>query len=113
MNLLLVTFALRDPNKVYDPFFVELRGNSLNWMHFIEQTCLVSSHLDEDAMTKKLIQHIEATDSLIVVKIEPHQFNGWLPQAAWDWLHSVSNQIQSERQAALPIYGLSPPPQLK
>lgn len=113
MNLLLVTFALRNPNKNYDPFFIELRGNSLNWMHYIEQTCLASSHLDEDSMTKKLVQHIDATDSLIVVKIEPHQFNGWLPKAAWDWLHGVSNEIQREKQATLPMYGLTPPPRLE
>jgi hypothetical protein len=76
LNLLLITFALRSPDKNYDPFFVELRGNSFNWMHYIEQTCLVSTHLDEDSMAKKLVPHIETTDSLIVVKIEPLQFNG-------------------------------------
>jgi hypothetical protein len=112
MNLLLVTFALRNPNRDYSPFFVELRGNCLNWMHYIEQTCLATSPLDQDAMTNQLIQHIETTDSLIVVKIEPHQFNGWLPKSAWDWMASVSNEIQTEKRTAL-SYGVSPPPQLK
>jgi hypothetical protein len=64
-------------------------------------------------MTNKLSEHIEATDSLIVVKIEPHQFNGWLPMAAWEWLNNVSNEIEREKQAALTMYGLTPPPQLK
>jgi len=113
MNLLLVTFALRNADRNYDPFFVELRGNSLNWMHYIEQSCLVTSPLDQDSMTKQLVQHIETTDSLIVVKLEPHQFNGWLPKSAWDWMESVSNEIQREKQAMLPTHDLPPPPRLK
>ncbi len=112
MNLLLISFSLRNPNKDYDPFFVELRGNSLNWMHYIEQTCLASTHLDENSMTHKLIRHMDPTDSLIVVKIEPHQFNGVLPREAWDWLIGVSNEIQ-RWTSSVSMYGIEPPPQLE
>ena len=113
MNLLLVSFALRNPEKDYDPFFVELRGNALNWMHYIEQTCLATTHLDENSMTSKLAVHLDSTDSLIVVRIEPHQFNGMLPKAAWDWLFRVSNYIQKERRTSEEMYGLTPPPELE
>lgn len=113
MNLLVVSFSLRNPNKDYDPFFVELRGNSLNWMHYIEQTCLASTYLDEGSMAAKLRVHMDPTDSLIVAKIEPHQFNGWLPKAAWEWLHSVSNEIDREKRPALPLFLTPPPPRLE
>jgi hypothetical protein len=107
MNLLLVTFALRNKHRDYEQFFVELRGNSVNWWHFIGQTAVVSSHLDADSFAKKLIQQIETTDSLLVVKVEPHQFQGWLPPQAWDWLNSVSESIKPTLPS--PLSYLLPP----
>ncbi len=68
MNLLLITFALRNKNTDYESFFVELRGNSVNWWHFIAQSAVVSTYLDADTFAKKLTQHIETTDSLLVVR---------------------------------------------
>jgi hypothetical protein len=112
MNLLLVTFSLRDKNKNYDSFFVALRGNSLNWLHYIEQTCLVSTVLDADTFAKKLLPYIQRTDSLIVAQLEPHKFQGWLPLDAWNWLNDVSSQIQRERRGSLPLSSLPPPPEL-
>ena len=111
MNLFLVTFSLRNHNKDYDSFFVTLRGNSLNWLHYIEQTCLVSTEFDADTFAKKLLPHIQRTDSLIVAQIEPHKFQGWLPVDAWKWLNDVSGQIEREKQARLPPF-LTPPPKL-
>lgn len=108
MRLLLVTFSLRNANKDYAPFFVALRGNALNWWHFIEQTCVVTTFEDANTYAHKLYPHMETTDSLLVVEIQPHQFQGWLPNAAWEWLWETSNNIVSEKRP-LPG-GLTPPP---
>jgi len=105
MNLLLVTFSLRNQFRDYEPFFVALRGNSLQWWHFIEQTCVVTSYHDVDSFARQLSPHIEITDSLLVVKLTPHAFQGWLPKEAWDWLNSTSDRLA---QKDLP--GLLPPP---
>jgi hypothetical protein len=93
MNLLLVTFSLRNPNRDYSQFFVALRGNALQWWHFIEQTAIVFTHLDVQGYTNVLLPHMENTDSVLVVKVSPHQFQGWLPKEAWNWLNGVSDQI--------------------
>lgn len=93
MKLLLVTFSLRNPLKDYSDFFVALRGNALNWWHFIEQTCVVSTQLDADSFARKLFPYLETTDSLLVTEIQAHQFQGWLPKSAWDWLNQVSTTI--------------------
>ncbi|MGB9073099.1 MAG: hypothetical protein WCC22_10560 [Terriglobales bacterium] len=99
MNLLLITFSLRNPQKDYSQFFVALRGNALQWWHFIEQTCIVTTLHDANTYTRQLLPHIEATDSLLIVKITPHEFQGWLPTDAWDWLNKVSTDSQ---QLSLP-----------
>ena len=112
MKLLLVTFSLRNQFKDYTSFFVALRGNALNWWHFIEQTCVVSTNHDADSFASQLVPHIETTDSVLVVEIKPHQFQGWLPKAAWDWLTDTSHIIAP--QLPLPSFLLPPPPkQLK
>jgi hypothetical protein len=94
VKLLLVTFALRNIEKDYEPFFVALRGNALQWWHFILQTCVVATTYSAGDFATLLTQHIEAADSLLVVEIQPHEFQGWLPKAAWDWLNQVSEVIK-------------------
>ena len=112
MNLLLVTFSLRNREKDYEPFFVALRGNALQWWHFIEQTCVAYTAYSPDNYAKKLFPFILKTDSLLVVKITPHDFQGWLPKEAWDWLTSTSNVIQPQ-YPALPFPNILPPLKLK
>jgi hypothetical protein len=111
MRLLLVTFALRNPNKDYSPFFVALRGNALNWWHYIEQTCVVSTQLTADSFAQQLFPHMETTDSVLVTEIQPHKFQGWLPQAAWSWLNDTSNKIESSASRST-LASLPPPPKL-
>jgi hypothetical protein len=53
-----------------------------------------------------LVPHIETTDSLLVVKVVPHEFQGWLPTAAWQWLSAVSD-------SGLPQLPFPPPPKLE
>jgi hypothetical protein len=108
LNLFLVTFSLRNPNKDYSQFLVTLRGNAQQWWHFIEQSCVVTTFHDVDTYSKLLLPHIEKTDSLLVVEITPNQFQGWLPKEAWDWLKQVSDQKNA--QLALPWAALLPPP---
>ena len=112
MNLLLVTFSLRNTEKDYEPFFVALRGNALQWWHFIEQTCVVYTTFDPDEYAKKLLPFILKTDSLLVVKVTPHEFQGWLPKDAWDWLNNTSNVIEPV-YSSLPFPSIIPPHKLK
>jgi hypothetical protein len=114
MNLLLITFSLRNSERDYSLFFVALRGNALNWWHFIEQTVVVSTEQDAEEYTRLLLPYMEKTDSLLVVKVSPHQFEGWLPQEAWDWFRNVSNQIQQqESPAPRTLPPIPPQPALK
>lgn len=112
MKLLLVTFALTNPGKDYDPFFVTLRGSVLQWWHFIAQTCVVATNQTVNELSAQLLPHIDQqTDFFVVVELQPHQFQGWLPKAAWDWFNQVSREIQQQRRPQFPAH-LPPPPRL-
>jgi len=109
LNLFLVTFSLRNPDRDYSQFFVNLRGNAQQWWHFIEQSCVVTTYHDVDTFAKLLVPHIENTDSLLVVEITPHNFQGWLPKEAWEWLHKVSD-LKNSQALPHPWGALLPPP---
>jgi hypothetical protein len=102
MNLLLVTFSLRDTNHDYSQFFVALRGNSVQWWHYIEQTCVVLTYHGPSKFSEMILPHILKTDSLLIVKMEPYQFQGWLPGGAWDWLHNASGKCGTFHFPQLP-----------
>jgi hypothetical protein len=106
MNLLLVTFALRNQTRDYNSFFVALRGNALNWWHFIEQTCVLTTNYDVEEFTHLLAPHIEQTDSILVVKMTPHQYQGWLPPVAWEGL----NQMSENTKPVAHTLTIPPPP---
>jgi hypothetical protein len=90
LQLLLVTFSLRNPQRDYNDFFVALRGNATNWWHFIEQTAVVSTHHSSHEFARLLIPTIETTDSLLVSEIDVATCQGWLPPQAWKWFREVS-----------------------
>jgi hypothetical protein len=92
-----VTFSLRNPNKDYSQFFVTLRGNALNWWHYIEQTVVVSTQHDAHNFATQLLPNIETTDSLLVAEINYADCSGWLPQFAWEWLRDTSKQIGDQK----------------
>lgn len=85
MNLLLVTFALRNQLRDYDSFFVTVRGNANQWLHYIDNTILVYTPYSSHEFVNRLLPHFEATDSVLVVPVtQPIQ--GWLPLNAWEWI---------------------------
>jgi len=106
MNLLIVTFSLRSQFHDYGPFFVALRGNVIQWWHYIEQTCVVATFDDVGTLANKLRPHILATDSLLVAKLSG-DFDGWLPLEAWEWLNTVRPKVEVPRVLPPASGGLS------
>ncbi len=88
-----MTFSLRNPSRDYSSFLIVLRGSSLQWWHFIEQTCIVTTSLTVAELTNLLLPYIETTDSLLFTEVDPacvSYARGWLPKEAWDWLRGVA-----------------------
>jgi len=107
VKLLLVTFFLRNEQKDYEQFFVMLRGSVQQWWHFIPQTCIVLSYFNAGGLSQRLLPHIDQQmDYFLITEIKPHEYQGWLPQEAWNWLNQVSNTV--EPRGAFPP--LPPPP---
>lgn len=57
------------------------------WWHYIDSTWIVKSTKSAKEIQAKLKPHIDdVDDSLLVIKIDPGDRSGWLPQRAWDWI---------------------------
>ena len=96
MHLLLVAHALRNQFYNYEPFFVALRGNSLQWWNYIEGTHIVVTQYDPTALTEKLTPYILNTDSLLIVPIT-YPMNGWLPEEGWNWLTKTLTALKQQK----------------
>jgi hypothetical protein len=96
VNLLLITFGLRNKERDYDSFFVAIRGNALQWWHYIENSYVVVTTYDSHEMANRLSLHIEPTDSILVVPVTP-PINGWLPPEAWAWLTTRLSEVEQRK----------------
>lgn len=87
----LINYDLRAPGRDYQSLYKAIQN--VNWFdsswHYLESTWLVSSTLLQNANTiaLQLLPHIDTNDRLFVVRITP-DFDGWLPEDAWQWIRS-------------------------
>lgn len=85
-----VSYTIKNPLNALK-VIAELR-NSPAWAHFIDTTWFIATHEDADTLSARLSKHIAKSDALIVMRVSAElvagpDFQGWLPQKAWDWFH--------------------------
>jgi hypothetical protein len=85
MAVLLVTYEHNTAGKDYSQFFATIKSSG-EWWHYLDATWLVDTTMTADALAKALYPFFTKEDRLLVVRITAdHQ--GWLQQAAWDWIN--------------------------
>jgi hypothetical protein len=85
--VLIINYTLRNTLKDYTPLFGAIKNNCTRWWHFLDPTFIVVTTHSANEYAQFLLPHIERTDSLLVVRLQK-DYQGWLPEAAWDWLNS-------------------------
>ncbi len=58
----------------------------LAWWHYFQNTWIADTPHNADEFTKRLYPHLNKTDRLLVIEIDPNNSQGWLPEEAWNWL---------------------------
>jgi hypothetical protein len=96
LNILLVTFALRNPQRDYESFFVTLRGTAFQWWHFLDQTYIVVTQFTPKELRERLVPQMEPTDHFLIVPVDPQQADGWLPKTAWEWMVQTGQALQKQ-----------------
>ena len=85
MPVHLVTYQLNNNERDYSQLFVAIRGNALQWWHYLPHVWIVSTPMNADQFARTLIPFIERGDRLLVKRLA-REHQGWLPKEAWDWL---------------------------
>ena len=86
MNVLLVSYDLRKPGQNYTGLIAELKACH-SWWHYLKSTWLVVTDESPRDLTRRLRDHIDGNDRLLVVAIEHGAARqGWLPKRAWVWI---------------------------
>jgi len=85
--VLIINFALKNQSKNYSPFFEAIKSCGA-WWHFLDSTWIVSTQYSADKVSNHLQQFIDtSTDYLLVARLQK-EYEGWLPQDAWNWLNN-------------------------
>lgn len=83
----LVTYKLT-PDKDYTSFYNTLKaGPTLSWWHYLDNVWLIKT--DESA--SKLMDRVRPTinegkDRILIIKVDPSNYWGYLPSKAHDWI---------------------------
>lgn len=94
----IITF---DTGKLIDPFDYGVFHNKLisakgvvDWWHYLKGTyiIIVSWEIDINAVSNFILQ-IAPNKHFFITEVKLMNFNGWLPQAAWDWINKYKDQI--------------------
>jgi hypothetical protein len=85
--ILLVTYKIGSKNDYTSLYNAIKGGHATTWWHYLDHTWMVKTTEKPSEMVDRLRPHInEVSDSLFIVKIDPYEYNGWLPAKAYEWI---------------------------
>lgn len=87
----LVTYDLRKPGQDYTAVHESIKSCG-GWWHYLESTWLVDTEMNVEQMAKRVRQHIDQNDRLMIIGVTA-QYDGWLPKDAWEWINSRTHQM--------------------
>ena len=89
--MLLIISDLKSKTRDYKPFFQTIKDSSQRWWHYLTSTWVVVTDHSPDDFFKLLQAHIDTKgdDRIFIVQIKKN-YQGWLPQDAWDWINKQS-----------------------
>jgi hypothetical protein len=109
MAILIVTYDLKSPQN-YTPLYEALKAQGV-WWHYLASTWLIDTAKSPQEVFDAVHPHIGPHDFILISELGQRN-QGWLPQAAWDWINSRV-QKQTSLPFGSPLSGLTPLPELK
>lgn len=86
-----INYDLKQPGRNYDGLYEAIKNCGV-WWHFLGSTWLLDTNLDAKAIWNRLAPHVDKNDFVLVIGLT-RDYQGWLPQAAWDWINSRVLQL--------------------
>ena len=80
-----INYDLKAPGRNYKSFYKAIKSLGDSW-HYLESTWLVDTTLTARGIWEQLRPHIDRNDRVLVIGVT-HEYSGWLPKSAWDWIN--------------------------
>lgn len=74
-----------------------IKDISDHWAHYLPCTWFVATSMTVQELTDDLILLVRCHDPsqhLFVTEIVPSNYNGWLPQGAWQWFSKMKRKLE-------------------
>ncbi|NTF88905.1 hypothetical protein G6L46_17375 [Agrobacterium rhizogenes] len=81
-----VNYDLKRPGQDYEALYQAIKSCG-DWWHYLDSTWLVDTTLTAQGVWNNLEPHVDKNDFVLIVGVT-RDYQGWLPQAAWDWINS-------------------------
>lgn len=83
-EVLLITYDLKTPGRVYTSFFETLKHQG-QWWHYLSSTWLIASTKTPQEVYSAIAPHLTMNDFVLIVPIT-RPYHGFLPKEAWEWI---------------------------
>ena len=64
-----------------------------NWWHYLTSCYIIITHLDQNQLSnhcRESLKRFYYKETHLVLSVNLKEYQGWLPQDAWDWIDSNS-----------------------
>lgn len=81
----IITYDLRGETKDYTGLIAAIKEEH-GWWHYLESFWLLNTEKTVSELTDKLKPYLDENDRLFIYDTNTKEYNGWLPQRAYEWL---------------------------
>jgi len=81
-----INYDLKRPGQNYDALHNAIESCG-DWWHFLGSTWLVDTTLTAQGVWDRIALQVDANDRVLIIGVT-RDYQGWLPQEAWDWITS-------------------------
>ncbi len=79
-----IAFNFRGPTKVseLEPIF----NVAVDWLRYAPNCWIVWTTSDAGKWFSRLKPKLGPDDTMLIIRVDPNERNGWLPKWIWEWL---------------------------
>ncbi len=89
----LISYDLNKPGQNYDDLYEAIKELGI-WWHYLDSTWLVKADLNATQIRDHLRKTTDDNDHFLVIGVT-NEFDGWLPEKAWEWLRQHTQYAYS------------------
>ena len=86
-----INYDLKKPGQDYTDLHEAIKSCG-DWWHFLGSTWLVDTPLNAQDVWQRLAPLVDGNDIVLVIGVT-REYQGWLPQQAWDWINARSFKL--------------------